>query len=275
MTVKCSWLWNGSANGGQLTFGFSEQWYSNNSGDSLIDQMRALAIVRVNSMAAGTVLFGYRIGQPNGKSITVRENASIRAPRGNDNPNVPQDAALCQVRGTAAGNPTKKFWLHNLPDDFVSNAKFENPNNMGTLATNWVQGLIDSSFLFRYIILGTPARIASITDTGVVTLSDNLVVAAGTNVKLVRVRDVNGKGVKGIFRIAAAPAPTLTTFTLLGWKGQEVGVSGNMAVVTYGYTSMQVPNPRPGKIASVILRPGTRKCGRPFGQLAGRVSART
>lgn len=275
MTVKASWLWNGSANNGNLVFGFSESWYSNGSGDTLIAQMRALAVTRSASLAKGSTLFGYRIGQPGGKSITVRENAAIAAPRGNDFPNVPQDAALCQVRGTAAGNPSKKYWLHNLPDDAVSNAKFANPNEIGLLAARWVQTLIDSSFLFRYLLLGTPARVAKIDTGGVVTLSDNLVVAPGTNVKLIRVRDTNGRGVKGIYRVAATPAPTLTSFTLLDWQGQTVGVSGNMAVATYAYSSMQVPEAGPGKIQSVVVRPGTRKCGRPFGQLAGRVSART
>ena len=117
-------------------------------------------------------------------------------------------------------------------------------------------------------------RVASITDAGAVTTSDNIVVAAGTDIKLLRVRDVNGRGVKGIFRVAATPAPTATTFTLLGWGGKTVGVSGNVSVVTFGYTAMSAADPTPGHVATAITRPGTRKLGRPFGQLVGRVSAR-
>ena len=274
MTVKASWLFNGTNTNGQLVWGFSESWYSNNSGDQLIAQMRTLARTRIQFCASGTVLYGYRIGQPSGKSITVREFSSIRAPRNNDAANVPQDAALCVCRGAAATAPKKEFWMHCLPDDYVNDGAFANVNFMGQSAAAWVQGLLDAGFQFRYSQYGTPARIASISDAGAVVLSDNLVLAAGTNVKLIRVRDVNARGVKGIYTIAATPAPTATTFTLLNWPGKTVGVSGKIATITYGYSNIVAPDPKPGTVASVLVRPGVRKCGRPFGQLVGRVSAR-
>lgn len=274
MPQKATWCWNGSTADGQTVFGFSETWYSNLTGQALVDSMRTLARTRAPMLAAGCFLFGYRIGQPGGKAITIRENASIKAPRGNDGPNVPQDAALCQARGTAAGLPTKRFWLHCLPDDQVANGKFANPNQMAQDAATWVNELNNAGFMFRYQILGTPARVASISDLGAVVLSDNIVVAAGTDIKLLRVKDVNGRGATGIFRVAATPAPTATTFSLLGWTGQEVGVSGKVAVVTYGFTAMSAAVTQIGAVGSAVIRPGTRKCGRPFGQLVGRASAK-
>ena len=77
MTIKASWLWNGTAAQDQLVFGFSETWYTNQSGDALIDIMRVLVRQCAGILAKDTFLYGYRIGQPGGRSVTVREFLSI------------------------------------------------------------------------------------------------------------------------------------------------------------------------------------------------------
>jgi len=275
MATKCTWLWNGQARNGALFFGFSETWYHDLPPSALISMMINAAKLRVPILASGTVLYGFRLGVVGEKSFTTRISEVIKAPLANSTPNVPQDAALCSVFGNAAPSPRKLFWLHNLPDDVVADAKFQTYPAVAIPAQNFTAHLAANGFKFRYQVLGAPSRINGITAGGVVTLADPLVgVVPGSNVKLSRVRDVNGRGVRGIYRVAPDPAPTTTTFTLLGWGGKVVGASGKLSLITYAYAPVLAGNEKEGKVDSVLQVPGVRKCGRPFGQLRGRVSAR-
>lgn len=274
MATKATWLWNGATKGNTLSFGFSETWYTTDAPDAAITKMRALAIIRAQSLGAGIGLYGYRVQLAGSRSLTVRENSNIAAPAQNSTVNVPMDAALCRCIGSAASAPVKRFFLHALPDDDVQDTQFVNPNAVAMAAANWINALQTNGFMFQYQVLSAASRVNSIAADGTVVLADNLVVVAGSNVILRRVRDTNGRGVTGIYRVAPDPAPTQLTFKLLGWRGQTVAVSGRVSTVDYLTTGMLPADPIPGRRASATIRPGVRKVGRPFGLFRGRVPVR-
>jgi hypothetical protein len=274
MTLKCSWLWNGTAKAGNLSFGFSESWYTNDAPAVLLPKMEQSARFRVPMLARGTILYGYRIADtaPGSRAYTVFPSGGIGAQRGAGTPNVPQDAALCQCYGTVPGT-VKRFWIHCLPDDFVKDGDFDPGSGVPGDARAYINNLATAGFLFRYTLPTSPiAKIQSIDNTGVVVLQAPLVGAAlNSIVQLYHVRGVDGRGKRGKFTISAFVDNQ--HFTLGHWPGDVVGASGSLRLTTYGFTSIQQVPPL-GLQSDPTIKPGTRKCGRPFGQLRGRAVAR-
>jgi hypothetical protein len=274
MTLKATWLWNGTAKGGDLAFGFSETWYTDDEPATLLQKMETFADVRVRIMAKNTTLYGYRISDtaPGSRAYTQRPRRKISAPRGNDTPNIPQDSALCQCLGTVGGT-IKRFYFHNLPDGFVDDADFVAGVNMSDKARDLINLLQQGGFKFRYQLQNTAnADIQSIDATGNVVLVQNLAgVAQGSYVQLYHVRGTDGRGKRGKYRVETATDERHVK--LAHWPGDIVALSGKLRIVTYGFTTLQAV-PAEGLRADPVLRPGSRKAGRPFGQLRGRAVAR-
>lgn len=274
MTLKATWLWNGFAASGRIVYGFTESWYTDLAPAQLIPSMLEIAKIRAGILANGTTLFGFRIADttPGSRAYTAYPQQDVVAPAGNGAPNVPQDAALCQVLGTVAGT-VKRFWIHDLPDDAVSNAAFTNVPNIIAILARFNNALQADGYKFRYTLPSSPvANVQSIDAAGVVALQAPLVGAALYSiVQMFHVRGVDGRGKKGKFQITNFV--DTQHFTLGHWPGDVVGASGKLRLTQYGFTSLQaVPVGRnPGDIT---IRPGVRKCGRPFGQLRGRAVAR-
>jgi len=266
MPVKCSWLFNGtSGNRNGKVWGFSENWYSGLSGNALIAAMDAVSAKRRLILAADTVICGYRIGQENGRSYVVRR--VLAAPRGNDVSNIPVDAALCQV--SVGGSPTvKKFWFHDLPDDWI---------NATTIFADRVQAILDvisaivvNGFSVRYqnpTALSTD--VLTIDATGAVTTVGNIALAVGNLVSFLNCKDINGRTVRGKYIVASVT--DATHFTVAHWSGQVVARRGRVRLVQYAFGAAQVfaPDPSLGVISG-----GSRKVGRPFFQSRGRVPVR-
>lgn len=273
MTLKATWLWNGTARDGRIMFGFSESWYTDDAPSVALPKMIALAEIRAPLIATGTLLYGLRVQDtaPGSRAYTQSPPTTIEGAGRARYPNVPQDAALCQCFGTDAGT-IKRFWLHDLPDQAVHNGDFADQNTL-RLARAWINGLAAQGFKFRYLNKNAgDAAVQSIDANGNVTLLADLAgLAIGTVVQLLRVRDTNGKGVRGNFAIKAYT--DARHFQLDHWKGQTVGMSGKVRKIAYLFTSLQAL-PADGIGSDPTIRPGVRKCGRPFGQLRGRVAKR-
>jgi hypothetical protein len=274
MTLKCTWCWNGSAADGDVSYGFSETWYTADAPDVVVPKMEAVARLRVKIMASGAVLHGMRIGDvaPNSRAFTVAPSTPIRAPAGNGTPNIPQDAALCVCYGAVA-NTVKRFFFHNLADSDVINAAFNPADAIESQCTDIVKLLANSQFQFRYLPQNLPtAPIGTISAAGAVNLRTPLVGSlAGAIVQLYHVKGVDGRGKRGKFLIDAWQ--DTSNFHLFGWAGGQVVLSGSLRLVSYSFTNIRVP-PRTGIGSVVALRPGARKCGRPFGMQRGRAVAR-
>jgi hypothetical protein len=274
MTLKATWLWTGSAGGGRQVYGFSESWYTDLSPAQLTPSMQAIAAVRAQMLAEGCELFGFRIADttPGSRAYTSYPTQPVLAPAGNGTPNVPQDAALCQVLGSVAGT-VKRFWLHNLPDAYVVDANFAAPATIRAQSAAFNNALQADGYKFRYTVPSSPtAPIQSINNLGVVNLQQPLVGAALFSiVQLFHVRGVDGRGKRGKYQIIAFT--DTQNFTLGHWPGDIVAASGKLRLTQYGYTTI-VPVPGGRNPGNILVRPGTRKCGRPFGQLRGRAVAR-
>jgi len=274
MTLKASWLWNGTARSGSISFGFSENWYTDDAPAILLPKMEVIARQRVSFMARNTDVYGYRIADtsPGSRAYTQRPNARIAAARGAGVPNIPNDAALCQCFGTVGGT-VKRFWLHNLPDGFVDDSEFTAESTMALKARTFINLLSENGFKFRYQVQNTAsADIQSIDALGNVVLVQELAgVAQGSYVQLYHVRGTDGRGKRGKYRVDTA---TDTRHVKLAhWPGDIVALSGKLRIVTYQFTSIAVV-PADGIGSDPTLRPGARKVGRPFGQLRGRAIAR-
>lgn len=265
MTLKCTWLFNGEISQGSdsLPYGFSESWYTQKAEGDALDSMDRVSDLRRGILARGCSIVGHRI--TDGAGASRLERVGYAAPGNNDWPNLPVDAALCQVRIAGAAT-IKKFWLHNLPDDWVNKGHVVGAEKAKIRRV--IESYVDTSFQARYQVLNAAsAEIMSISDAGLVTTRAPHTFIAGNEVTLLRCRDINGRTKRGKFIVGAGP--TATTFTLTHWAGFEVARSGKIRLVTYGYgnaTSMQLEG---------LIRGGARKVGRPFYMLRGRAPART
>ena len=274
MTLKATWLWNGSAASGKYAFGFSETWYTDDSVATLLPKMRNLARTMSAVRARDTVLYGYRIADtaPNSRAFTQLEPSVIGAGHAAGLPNVPQDAALVKCYGSVAGT-LKRFWLHCLPDGFVEDAQFTASSNMARRTRDIINELATEGFKFRYQVQTAPTgRVQSIDANGnVVTLDPITGIGVSSLVQLYHVRGLDGRGKRGNYAVEAFTSEK--SFKLAHWTGGAVGMSGKVRLVQFAYTGIQQV-PGTGITSDPTIRPGTRKCGRPFGQLRGRAVAR-
>jgi len=274
MTLKATWLWNGSSANGRINFGFSESWYSDDSPAALFPKMLAAARSRANILATGTFLYGFRVADtaPNSRAYTQLPGVSITSTQRSAPPNVPQDAALCVVNGSVAGT-RKRFWFHDLPDGVVSDSAFVDAEHIPDACRTIINQLGTLGFKFRYVVQTAPtAKVLSIGATGIVTTAEALTgVAVRSQVQLLKVRGVDGRGKRGKFYVEEVTDEF--SFKLRGWPGDVVGVSGKIRLLQYAYTSLEAI-PANGIGSDPTVRPGVRKCGRPFGQLRGRAVAR-
>lgn len=260
---KATWLFNGSAADEQIVFGFSESWYTNLTGDALINAMDTVSDKRRLLLAADTNIVGYRIQDATGRSFVVRKK--FIPPRANGEGNVPVDSILCEV--AVAGTTSKKrFWCHDVPDDWIVGGRL--PDFVLIRVTEWLERLSALNFGVRYRVQSAPtAPILSIDATGAVVTSANIVLAAGDTIQFLRCRDINGRPIKGTYVVKTVTDQT--HFAVAPWAGQLVGVSGRVRKLTY-----QIGGALVEEQSRSIVRSGSRKVGRPFFQLRGRASAR-
>jgi hypothetical protein len=263
MATKATWLFNGA---GTLTWdkvwGFSETWYTSLTGDALIAAMDTISSKRRLLLASDAAIVGYRIGVDNGRSFVIRKLFS--APTSNSTSNVPVDSALCQV-GTAGGPAIKRFWLHDLPDDWILGGK---------VIPSVRPGIFD--LINTFSALGFQVRfqnqaavksdVLSITTLGLVTTVQAFGTVAGDLVSFLNCKDINGKPIRGQYIVETVTDPT--HFTVAHWSGVTVGRSGKVRKVAYLFGTALALGDRG------LISAGSRKVGRPFFQSRGRAPIR-
>lgn len=274
MTVKASWLWNGSTRGGRTVFGFSESWYSDLAPADLIPAMKEVAKARVAGLGSNIALFGYRISDtaPNSRAYVVQEPTDIQSATDADALNVPNDAALCMIKGSAPGT-VKRYWMHAVDDQYIAAGDFVGAT-FQRIAARFVNALAGYAFKFRYKDTSqVPQNVGSIDATGNVVMLANVAgVAKNTLVQLLRVKNTSGRAVTGIYKVSAFT--DASHFQLANWNGSVVAASGQIRFLQYLYTVVPSVPITHSAFTNVTVRPGTRKVGRPFGQLVGRRPAR-
>jgi hypothetical protein len=275
--IKISTLFNGSSNAVKSVFGFSETWYTDRPADQAVQIYKTtIAQKRIALLPEDVSIYGYRV-QPataGARSYTVLEKDDLEGPAANGGANVPQDAALCRVFGTVDG-VVKRFWVHCLPDSFINTGGFDAALGVEELLRAYITSVIAAGFKIRFQDTTAPSSdILSVAADGTCVLVNPLAGAVvGAKISILHARDRYGRGVRGIFRVSNVGYIDTSHFTIYHWPGAEIFNSGKARLVSYR-TCPCNPLPRKGGIPDPIIRPGVRKCGRPFGQLRGRVSAR-
>lgn len=268
MTIKCTLLFNGQSSnprGRDLTYGFSETWFSNQSELTVVAALHAISEKRALLLAKDTKIVGYRIGDVTGRSQVVTQ--TWNAPSGNDAGNVPVDSALCIMRA-ASGSPVKRFWVHDLPDDWVTGGALEPARRNAVL--EYLRAVEANQFLIRFVIqTAANAPVLSVDAAGNVVTTANIALVVNNYVSFLRARDNNNKAIRGKFVVETVTDGT--HFKLANWTGQIVGNRGRVRLVAYDYIAARVQN---RNVDSWLIKCGARKVGRPFFQLRGRAPNR-
>jgi hypothetical protein len=168
---------------------------------------------------------------------------------------------------TANGPNTSRFVLRCIPDQFMVRGEYQPDAAFKRAVTEFTNGHasgFENSFGFigRDLSLAS-ARVLSI-QGGVVQLDGPIGAVGGTDwMRLNRVYDIDGKPVKGTFRIESIAAGNL--YTVTGLAGVSANASGTARVdkVKYFDYSEVVPT-----------RAVVKKVGRPFEAYRGRGSKR-
>lgn len=259
MATKATWLFNGSSQSSGRAWGFSESWFTNLAGDALITAMDLVSTRRAQILSKNTQIVGYRIGQAGGRSFVVRK--LFDPPSSNDASNMPVDAALCQM-DVAGGTARKKFFFHDLPDDWVVRTTID-PARFA--AINLVMQTISAAgFLVRFQLQAAiSAPILEVSALGVVKTSAAIGLAQNNIVSFLAVRDINNRPIRGSYVVTNVA--DAQTFTVAHWPGNVVGRRGRVRLVSFDYGgALFLPN-------SGIIGGASRKVGRPFFQFRGRV----
>jgi len=263
MAVKVSWLFNGNNVGrSSRVWGFSETWYCALTGDALIAAMDLVSARRVQILSNDSAIVGYRIGQENGRSYVVRK--LFAPPDGNDGSNLPVDAALCQCQ--VDGSPTvKKFWLHDLPDDWI------NGGNIVASRRGAIQLVVDAYAAFGFGVryqqrTASTANVLTVDALGAVVTQTPQTFAVNNLVTFLNCRDVNNRAIRGTYAVATRTDDT--HFTLAHWPGNIVSRSGRVRLNSFTVGLARSMG------ALGVIEGGSRKVGRPFFQSRGRASVR-
>lgn len=241
-------------------------WVSGTFDAVTLARLRALASVRAAILPASASITGYRatdVQIVNGRVIpgatqTGSFNYVGRPGIGND---IPQMALSIKIRSNGVSN-VSKFSLHAMADDFIRGGEFVGGPVLTPVITQYL-GLLCNGYSFVGRDRSLPKfRINSIT-ANQINVDGAPTWQVGDTIRLLRVRDVNNRTVRGAFRITVAG---LNTFTLAGLPANlvvgAVGQARKEAAVMFQNNSFQ------------IGRATTRKIGRPSESYRGRAARR-
>jgi hypothetical protein len=263
MPDKATWLFNGGSEQFGKVWGFSETWYTADAGDALVAKMDTVSALRRLILSSDCSIVGYRIAQPGGRSFVIRKN--FPGPGANDKSNLPVDACQTAV-GVAGGPGRKKFFLHDLPDDWVVATNI--PGVRNNAIRDVVQAYCDNGFQVRFqnqAALNAP--VLSIDAAGNVVTVAPIALIANQTVSFLQSRDINNHAVRGSYIVAAVTDQT--HFQLAHWTGQIVGRRGKVRLVSFLFGAAQYLGNKNTPIIGA-----SRKVGRPFFQSRGRVPNR-
>lgn len=260
---KATWLFNGFSEDSGRAWGFSESWYSGLAGDALVAAMDEVSALRVQILSSDTSIVGYRIGQQGGRAFVIRKN--FLPPQQNEGSNLPVDSVQCAVK-VAVGTSIKRFFLHDLPDDWIADTAID-PARF-PLIKRTVNMYVTQGFQVKYQNQAAlQANVLSIDALGNVVTVTPFPVAAQSLVSFLKSRDTNGHAVRGKYIVSAVTDNT--HFAIAHWTGQIVGRQGSVRLVQFAFNNaVAIPDKQQSFIAA------SRKVGRPFFQSRGRVPNR-
>ena len=204
------------------------------STDTIVATMDTISNIRRTILAHDVDIVGYRITFSTGRGYVLRKFFS--SPTRNSGSNLPVDAALCEVSSTAPGS-VKRFWLHDLPDDYVMNGAIVRDNV--AQINSVIKAYCDNGFQIRYQDqLAASANILSITAAGLVTTRQAIALVEGQQVDLLHVRDINRKAIHG--RYSVGHVTDAQHFLLNSWPGNTVAEVGKVRLTSFLFSNAAV-----------------------------------
>ena len=177
-------------------------------------------------------------------------------------PDLPQVSLSLKAQAFGAPN-TRRFVLRGMPDEVMKQGEFQPDSNFLRACTEYRNFLAASSWAFPGRDLSKPTvNIVSII-TSVLKLTDATLFNVGDYVRLLKVKDLTGKSITGVYRVSVKAGNDLT---LENFDGTVV--TKNVGKARVDYTAVY-------PIGTVELgRASVKKIGRPFEQYRGRRSKR-
>lgn len=248
--------------------GWSEGFWENANNPVLTGNVRELLRLRALLLPLQAAIIGVRRA-----NYTIEGNRLVPGGTASAKVNYPGRAALhCDLPQTSLqlslvgdGGNTSRISLRGMPDSEFERGEFQpNAGYKGAL-TQYRNYLVEQAYGFMGRDLSKPtARIVAIAANGAVQLRSSTGAVVGDYVRLLNVKDTNGKNVQGTFRVGTVAVGGLT-MTLDAWPEKIVQESGSMRVDAVRYCDI---------ISVDVSRAVVRKVGRPFEQYRGRASKR-
>lgn len=268
MKLKSTYLVNISWGTNKLA-GFSESFY-----DSQADlkagalRIRNLATLRATTLPPEATIVGYRVSDiehPHvsySGSLNLQGSARFNGIGGNQpaRTDTPWQSLLVKFTG---GGSTRTAAFRGIPDEWVLNGVFLQDALHGASLITFANAVVTRGFyLLQQDKSSELFDVLGVSTSGVLTTFQAQPLVKGDAITFSRTRDVNGRSVKGIWKISTDPVDSFT-FQLANWPtGREVE-EGKAKLANADITVIQEQS---------IFRMGSRKVGRPFGQLVGRAT---
>lgn len=247
--------------------GFTETWYHpSDFGANVEAAFTLLAQKRAALLPTTGSIVGFRYqttdGIVSGRSTTRLISIPGLAGRQTD---VPQMGIKMDM--DAANGVNQRVWLmRGVPDSQITTGEFQPSAAYRNDLANFLSGL-GGTWAFRgQVLTNPPTEIDTITAAGVITWGANPGYANGSKIKVLRARNIAGRGKGGVFRVNAVVA---NTGQLTGWThGDCTGGKSRQYAVAF---PLLPANSTPILTAEAVLK----KVGRPSRQYRGRRAVRT
>jgi len=242
----------------QGSAGWSESWYVDAEIGAAISAIKAQVPLRRALLATGALVVGLRASQVDPPGFSLVETTSNIGSSGLA-PDTPFQSLL--LRFDTNEGQRRRFQLRGLPDARCVDGVYSPQTTYDLALQTWQQGMVARTFALRVVNLAHPVvPVASVSTTGLMTVSGTPGWTAGQTVKLYRTQNTLGQNVSFPFVIASVP--TASTFQLIGWPAGEIVSKGNARRREYVYREI-VDFFNTKRVTS-------RRVGRPFGLPVGR-----
>jgi len=175
---------------------------------------------------------------------------------------VPQMALYYRLRSSTTLN-TRPLYIRGIPDARVVQGEYSPSQAYTTALNSYLNQLRYWQFRAKDLSLGS-APIFTITDAGVVTVTEAYMPNVNDYVKVSRTVPQLGGFYGGTFRVSAVASTT--QFTLANWVAGDTS-QGRVSLIGYVYPSVGAPVDETPRVV-------VKKVGRPFVQYRGRASRR-
>lgn len=266
------------------TAGWSESLY-HASLSSFTEFIRRAAAPRARFLVAGASIVGLRRQQldplgPAQVATTGINGANISsAADPESSQDYPSLALYFRMPGNSATASPRPMMLRGIPDGSIRGGEWypgvilSGQPRQDTLLNTYLQSLIQGGFGYRYKNPPFTVNVFEISTTGVVTTVGAHGRAIGDIVRPYQVRDQNGRGVQGTFRVSAIGGSQ--ELTLQNWdpaRFVEAGGSGQLRGTSFAFV---VFDAIPENLYALGIKTISRKPGRPFGAFRGRAGRRS